>query len=731
MDITTISKVHELFLELNEIQINKKELETKLSPLFNNEHVSTNTYIDQLIESGIVAQLAYFKYWVESDELIHILDSGQFPVLIFTNENGKEIPVILHTKNNTLYAYSIYPEGHNKQSIPREELLRLIEHSNTEEKNENKILLLTVFPNEQLFSEQEENDAKNGHRLSTLERFFKIIRAQKQEIGYIYIYAIISGIIGLSLPLGIQSIIGFISSGQISTSVIVLISFVILGILITGGLQVMQLSLVEHIQQRLFTKTAFEFAFRIPKIKIESVLKIYPPELMNRFFDIITLQKGLAKVLLESSTAFLQIVLGLMLLSLYHFSFIFFGIFLVGTLLIIIRFTAPKGLKTSLKESKHKYEVANWLEEIARALSTFKLAGYSNLPLQKTDAFVSNYLHARKSHFSILITQYISFVLFKTLITGGLLIMGCLLLVDKQINIGQFVASEIVVILIMNAVEKLIIQLDTIYDVMTSIEKIAAVTDLPIDLPKGVSISKEPNSKGLSLKIVNLKYKYPSESDFILKGINLTINASERICLSGYSSSGKTTFINSILGFLTSYEGIIAFDNTSLRSINKNSLIQQVGDNISQEDLFDGSLLENISLGKSNITLQDIMWAVESVGLMDFVQSQPNGLHTRLISGRLGISESVARKIIIARSIVSKPKLLILEDVMMGLEKESKLKLIQILLGKEFNWTLLIISNDEEIMKLCDRTIIMKEGLIVTNGKYEDIKNDAHFKELI
>ncbi|MBC7486146.1 MAG: ATP-binding cassette domain-containing protein [Cytophagaceae bacterium] len=671
-----------------------------------------------------------------SEEVKDLIKDLHFPILLFAENQDKINPVILYKDNQTYYQYTFDPESGTltKNLLDPSQTNFFVAGKNIFNRTEEaeKILIITCFPNKPIFSaDQLEKNDSSTNKLSTFARLFRVLRSEKQEIGYIYIYAIISGIIGLSLPLGVQSIIGFISSGEISTSVVVLISLIILGILIVGGLQVMQLWLVEHIQQRIFTKTAFEFAFRIPKIKIESVLKYYPPELMNRFFDIITLQKGLAKILIEFSAALLQIILGLVLLSLYHSSFIFFGLFLVIILTLILRITGPKGLKTSLKESKYKYMLANWLEEIARSISTFKLAGYSNLPMEKTDYYVSNYLNARKSHFKILVIQYLSFIGFKTLITGGLLILGCVLLIEKQINIGQFVASEIIIILIMNAVEKIIIQLDTVYDVLTSIEKIGTVTDLPIEVPSGTNIHRSVSEKGLALKIKDLTYKYPAEPGYILKGINLDVQASERICLSGYSSSGKTTLVNIILGFLTSYEGVITFNNISLRNINKNSLISMIGDNVSQEDLFDGTLVENITLGRQNIYLEDILWAIECVGLDHFVQSLPDGLHTHLVNGKLGISESVARKIILARSIANKPKLLILEDFMLGLEKQTKLRLLDVLSGEEHKWTLIVISNDQEIMRLCNRTVIMKEGSIVFNGNYEEIKKDLHFNDLI
>jgi ABC-type bacteriocin/lantibiotic exporter with double-glycine peptidase domain len=124
------------------------------------------------------------------------------------------------------------------------------------------------------------------------QRLTQLLRVDKREIGHIYLYALVGGAISLSVPLGVQAIINLISGGQMATSWGVLIAFVTIGVGFTGAMQVMQLALAENIQQRLFARSAFEFAYRIPRIKAEAVAGRYLPELVNRFFDTFTVQKG-------------------------------------------------------------------------------------------------------------------------------------------------------------------------------------------------------------------------------------------------------------------------------------------------------------------------------------------------------------------------------------------------------------------------------------------------------
>mgnify|MGYP003910277421 FL=1 len=206
-----------------------------------------------------------------------------------------------------------------------------------------------------------------------MQRFWLMLKPDKYEIRNIYVYSVIIGLLNLSLPVGIQSIINLIQGGDISTSWIILTLLVALGIALSGVLQINQLRITENLQQKIFTRAAFEFAYRIPKIKLEQLLKVYAPELMNRFFDVISVQKGVTKLLIDFSTAGIQVIFGLILLSLYHPFFIIFSLLLVLFIMIIFWITGKRGLATSLEESKHKYKTAHWLEELARANTTFKL----------------------------------------------------------------------------------------------------------------------------------------------------------------------------------------------------------------------------------------------------------------------------------------------------------------------------------------------------------------------
>lgn len=561
-------------------------------------------------------------------------------------------------------------------------------------------------------------------KISPLQRLWRLLKPDSKEIKNVYVYSIFNGLVNLSLPLGIQAIINLIQGGQMSTSWIVLVVIVVMGVAATGILHILQLRITENLQQKIFTRAAFEFAYRIPRIKMEALYKYYAPELMNRFFDTISLQKGLSKVLIDFSSATLQVAFGLLLLSFYHSFFILFSIGLLLIVYAIFRFTTKKGLKTSLKESKEKYKVAHWLEELARTHSTFKLAGRTDLPLQRVDKHVGDYLEARESHFKVLVGQYSLMVLFKVLVATGLLAIGGILVMEQQMNIGQFVAAEIIILTVMSSVEKLILSLETIYDVLTSLEKIGQVSEMEIEETEGIDFCNECTEKGLDVKLDKVTFSYPGAIHPVLSNINLEIKGGERLMIKGRNQSGKSSLLQIIAGLYHVQGGSITYNDLSINNLQLESLRSVIGDSLSQELLFEGSLLENITIGRPAATFENVKWAVKNLNLEDDINALPKGFDTIIDPEGKKLPRSFVQKLILARSIADKPRLLLLEDVFIHIDEFDRAALCDFITDRSNPWTLVAVSSDENFAQKCDSIAIISEGKIIKKGSYSELKND-------
>lgn len=552
---------------------------------------------------------------------------------------------------------------------------------------------------------------------SPVKRLFNLLKLEKKEVYTIYFYAAMNGLIMLSLPLGIQAILNFILGGRVSTSWVILVVIVVLGLGFAGFLQISTLYITEKLQQRIFLKSSFEFAYRLPRLKLEAMDKYYAPELVNRFFDTVTLQKGVAKILTDITTATLQVFFGLVLLSLYHPFFIIFGFMVVTILVLIFRYTTPKGMITSLNESAAKYEVAHWLEEIARTMGTFKLAGRSSLAFDTVNKLLQKYIDFRERHFKVLVSQYVSMIGLQITIVGSLLIVGSILLIQDEISIGQFVAAEIIIILVLGSVEKLILSLETVYDTLTSLEKLGTITDFPIEEEKKETIAMQKKLFGLKVELENVSFRYPNTQEDIVREVSLSIQSGEKVVITGKGGSGKSTLVQLIAGLFTEYRGRIRYNEIGLNVLNLQDLRHYIGDSLSQETIFHGTLRENITLGRDDVSEEHVWDAIEKAELNSFVNHLDEGLGTILFPHGLKLTTAIVSKIIFARSVAARPRLLVLEEDILNNKIKEREKMMDVLANGEY--TLVAISSNEEFMQRVNRIIVMDAGKVIFDGNYE------------
>lgn len=554
-------------------------------------------------------------------------------------------------------------------------------------------------------------------QLSPIARIFRLLKAEGQEISAVYFFAVMNGVILLSIPIGIQSLVGFAMTNQITASIILLILLVVFCVFTAGVMQVKQMQIIEKIQQKIFVRYSFDIAKRIPSFKLSAVDNYYLPELTNRFFEVVTLQKSLAKLLLDFPIAIIQIIFGLILLSLYHPVFIAFGILLSLIIIGILYFSGTKGLERSIEESTYKYNTAAWLQEMARAIWSVKFIRSDNFLLQQTDRHVTNYLTARTGHFRILQLQFKTMVVFKTLITTAMLIVGTILLLNQQLNVGQFVAAEIVILTIISSVEKLIVRLDNVYDVLTSVEKLEQVLDK--DVEENGSLLLPEGSDGLSITAENLSFSYQQGSKPVVENISFHLKPGEKLCIYGEEGSGKSTLLRLLAGCYPQFSGSILLNDVPVKNYDLFSLRRNIGLALNQQDIIDGSLMENLTMGQENISLEEISRLCTLTGLTHYIHSLDQGFDTRLASTGRKLPDHAAKKIVLIRALLNKPRLLLLEEPWNGMEKQYQEQIKNYLLTQSHQSSMIIVTTDKNFIEKCDKVLFLNKS-----GNMSMIKNN-------
>ncbi len=560
-------------------------------------------------------------------------------------------------------------------------------------------------------------------------RVLELLARDRRDIFILFAYAALSGVFALTLPLSVGAIVQLVQGGLILQPVVILIGYVVVGTLASGGLQLLQLGVVERIQQRVFARMALEFTFRVPRVRYETAMQEDLPETMNRLFEAVVIQKSLSKFLLDTSTALLTVIAGLVLLTFYHPYFTFFGALMLGVLWSILWISGPTGLETSLMESKYKYRAIHWLEELARSFHAFKFAGRSPLGIQRMDEVLTGYLTYRNKHFKVLMRQTLSVVLFRTLVVGTFLVLGSKLVIDRQISLGQFVASEIVIVTVLLSIEKIILSMSTIYDILTSAEKAGYVSDLPLDDLGGASLP--PSALGMAVELRDVSYRYAPGAPDVLSHASLRIAPGERIAIAGYTGTGRSTLLKLLAGLPTDYDGTVLFDGVPLRALDRTVFRENIGQCLSPTDLFDGSIIENVSVGRPGITDADVVEAIDAVGLTRDVEQMPEGIHSLIVHGGRRLPHGLAIKLLMARAIAGGPRLVVVDDLFQNLQHNERLRVVALLTEAARPWTLVMVSHDPQLLAAMDRVVVVEDGAIRRDAPFDELRNDPYIQQLI
>lgn len=557
-----------------------------------------------------------------------------------------------------------------------------------------------------------------------LAQVVKILKPDKKDIWQIYFFAFIGGLFSLTLPLGIQAVINIVVTGMVTTSWFILTLLVLFGVILTGTFQIMQLKITENIRQRIFVRASFEFVDRIPKLKTTVVENDYLPEVVNRIFDTFTIQKALPKILYDISQAILNMIFGLLLLSLYNTYFIFFGILTFLVIGILIAITWRKGILRGLEASEHKYQVADWLEELARSSFSFKATGKTSLHVNKNDKLMDKYLHARKGYFKILINQNIYLIIFKLIITAGLLLVGGFLAIEGELNLGQFVAAEIVIILIINSVEKLIEGIETVYDIIISTEKLTKITNY----------ETEDYEKGNSFPVGNYHISFNNvkiEDEVFGHKLNINelhLNRGDKLCIAGDINRTLYDFLDIVSGMKDSYEGEIKINQTNFRNISKLDYHHNISTLNKNDEIFRGTLYENLSLNGST-SHDELMRFAREVDLMGFLESCPQGLNQNMYPGGKNLDTGIYNKLLFTRAMLRKHEILVATDIFGRFEPDEKNLLVNKMINDSN--TLIIASNDPEVALKCNKLWKFRKSQITEIKGFRSKLADTNFRELI
>ena len=571
--------------------------------------------------------------------------------------------------------------------------------------------------------------ADSLHHLQPLDRFWALVKIDARDLSILLSYTLVTGLLSLGVPLAAQAVVNTIAAGIFLQPLIVMTVLLFSGLLFVAVLRMYKLKLVETLQQRIFARVVMQLGARIPQIETQALSKEYMPELINRFFDVMTIQKAWGKLLLDVPASLLQVAIGLVLMAFYSPWLLAFDFAIISFILICSMVLGVGGIRTSIQESLEKYRVAEWLEDIGRCHISFKTHSFPNFILERSDQLVVNYLDARKSHFAVLFRQSLSTYLFQAFASAGILAIGGWLVINRQLTLGQLVAAELVVLNVLAALEKLIRNCDTYYDLLTGLDKVGHLTDLPLERRTGSQTAD--TTDGASIVMNDVCFSYNADAP-VLQNLNLTIQAGERTSLVGASGAGKTTLAHILCGLLEPNSGAIEFAGMDVRDISLSAMRRCIGFVGDANEIFEGTIEENVRMGRAYVSHKDVRWALGLAQLTEDIARLPQGMSTPLVASGKNLSRGQVQRLLIARAVAHRPSLLILDEAFTGIDERTKLAIVEQLLDSANSWTLIDISHDAEVVKRSDQVYVLSARHIAEYGSPAALswRSDSEFSLL-
>ena len=430
----------------------------------------------------------------------------------------------------------------------------------------------------------------HGHHGSPRERVRALLALERSDLWAVVLQSVIVGLATLAVPVAVQAVVNTLAFGVLVQPLVVL-SLAVLGVLaLSGVLRASQSRLVERLQERLFVRAAVEFAHRLPRIDVSALHGVYPPEKVNRFFDVLTAQKALSALLLDGLQLVLQALVGMLLLGFYHPFLLAFDVVLVLVAALIIFVFGRHGVSTSLAESAAKYDLVAWLQHVSRGPVAFRLN--PDASVERADDLARRWVTARRRHFAVVFRQLVGGISLQVAASAALLAVGGFLVMDGQLAVGQLVAAEIVVATIVAGIAKLGKHLESYYDLATALEKVGTVTDLPLEREQALR-TLDPRVGPASLRLVDLSFAYEN-GHAVLDGLALSVNPGERVAVLGGHGSGKSALADLLFALRDPSAGAVLVDGVDTRELSPRGLRGHVA-------LVRGVLHDLSQFGASNV----------------------------------------------------------------------------------------------------------------------------------
>ncbi|MCA8986259.1 MAG: ABC transporter ATP-binding protein [Planctomycetaceae bacterium] len=598
---------------------------------------------------------------------------------------GDEIrPIVI--RGNTRRQVSVWKQGASDQ-VANRKLRSLLSQCTLAD----TVRCVVIDPHAEAYSH-----SAVAHSMKPLKRVLKLLRPEWSDIWLVILFAFVVGVLTLATPIAVESLVNTVAFGRFLQPVVVLAIILFAFLSFMAAVLGLQTYVVEIIQRRLFVRVAADLSYRLPRVEMSGMRGTDAPELVNRFFDIVAIQKVVAQLLLDGVSLVLSTSIGMLVLAFYHPFLLGFDVVLLASIAFIVFVLGRGAVQTAIVESKKKYATAAWLEEVARCPVTFHGPEARELASDQANTHIANYLVARREHFSILMRQIVFALVLQAVSSTLLLGLGGWLVIVGELSLGQLVAAELIVAVIVGGFAKLGKHLASYYDLLASADKLGALFDLDMESPQGM----------ISLPLDDQAHLELNNLEFAGQSISLNMSAGDSLAfLTDGNDRSVGELMDAFYGLTTWGAGQILIDGVEPEDLRNDILRERVA-LVRGVELFSGTVDENIHLNRYQVNPAEVRHVMDQLGLADVVRDFPEGYQTRINGSGYPFSRTQQSLLMLARSLVRDPEILLIDGALDGLS-DRELKTVLNCLKETGSERILIVSTGREHLarelgQICD-----------------------------
>lgn len=491
----------------------------------------------------------------------------------------------------------------------------------------------------------------------------RILGPEREFYALSVVYGVGISLLTLATPISVQMLINTVANTGLTAQLVVLSSTLFVLLLAAGLLYALRAHLMEIFARRFFARLVSEIAVRTVYAQNPFFADGKNSPLFNRFFDIIVVQKTIPVLFVGGFTVLLQVLVGFILVSLYHPMFLAFTLVTCFVLMMIWLIWGGAAVRTAIGLSHAKHATAAWLETLGGSNGFFKSKNRVAYALRETDARTKTYIDAHRTHFRRHFAQTVAFLVVYAAASAILLGLGGWLVIQGQFTLGQLVAAELVLSAAFFGVSQLGGYLTYFYDLCAAIEELSLFFDVAQEQP---SAPRRDDRRDSSLAFQSVRGKARGR----VATFNVEIASGAKVMAATSAHGIQRLFTSYLKRHVTPEGGVIAFGGADILSGEPNALRQEIFV-LDRPSFIEMSIRDYLTISAEDPHPADVLSALRVVGLEPALAQLEHGLDTMVASTGYPLSNVETMQLKLAAALITRPRVLVLNQLFDMIDEHS------------------------------------------------------------